>query len=317
MQLVRHTDEIPPTSHPVVLAMGCFDGVHLGHQAVISTAVQQAEALRGEAWVFTFSPHPAKVLNPEHAPPLISAPPCRLRTFEALGVRGVIEIPFDRHYAHTAPDLFLTHLREKIPTLAGVVCGWDWSFGYRAAGTFDTLQKMCTAHGLSATAIQPVLIDGQRVSSTRVRQAVAEGNIPLAAQLLGRPVRLFGTVVKGHCVGRTLGYPTANIDPLNELLPGAGVYCARTRVAERWIGSAVFVGQRKTFHCAEHVVESHLLDFEGELYGRELEIVLLQKIRDPQRFDSRAALVAQIGKDLSAIRAHLNTHGARQALRSK
>ena len=227
---VRKPEEIPQTDKPVVLAMGCFDGVHVGHQKVIATAVEQAKARGGEAWIYTFNPHPAKVLSSETAPPLISAPTCRMRQFEALGVYGVIELPFDKTIAHIAPEEFLSDLRKTLPTLSGIVCGTDWSFGYKAHGKFQALEKFCAQHGMTATAVPPVLFNGERVSSTHVRQAVREGNIPFAEQLLGRPFSIFGTVVKGRGVGRALGFPTANVEPENELLPSPGVYAAWTRL---------------------------------------------------------------------------------------
>ena len=284
MQRVRNILEIPATSLPVVLAMGCFDGVHIGHQKVISTAVEQAKACGGEAWVFTFNPHPAKVLSPETAPPLISVETCRMRQFEALGVHGVIAVPFDKTFAHTDPDAFLSNLWEKLPTLRGIVCGTDWSFGYKARGKFQTLEKLCSGHGITATAIPPVLFDGERISSTHIRQAVRSGDIPLAEQMLGRPFCIFGTVVQGRGVGRGLGFPTANIAHENELLPPPGVYAAWTRLQtadRRPQLSAVFIGERKTFGDPEPVIESYLLDFAGDLYGQPIEACLVKK--NPRR----------------------------------
>jgi riboflavin kinase/FMN adenylyltransferase len=322
MKRISNILDLPKTDRPIVLAMGCFDGVHIGHQKVISTAVEQAAACGGEAWVFTFNPHPAKVLVPEKAPPLISAPPCRLRKFEKLGLHGVIEIPFDQTYAHTKPETFLSNLWKKMPTLRGIVCGTDWSFGYHAAGHFQTLEKLCAEHRITATAIPPVLCDGEKISSTTIRKAIADGNIPLAEKLLGRPFSLFGTVVAGEKVGRKLGFPTANIDPLNELLPGNGIYAAWTRIQKTEdrgqrtekessvIGppssalypSAVFIGPRETFGCQQHVIESHLLDFDGDLYGQAIEVCLVKKIRGATPFPSKEALREQIGKDIAQIR---------------
>jgi riboflavin kinase/FMN adenylyltransferase len=328
MFLIKQISKLPQTDRPIVLAMGCFDGVHIGHQKVIDTAVEQAKARGGEAWVFTFSPHPAKVLSPETAPPLISAEACRLRQFEALGVHGVIVIPFDKSFAHTEPEQFLSNLWKKLPTLIGIVCGTDWSFGYKARGKFQTLEKLCAEHGITATAVQPVLFAGERVSSTYIRQAVHDGNIPLAEAMLGRPFCIFGTVVKGRGVGRELGFPTANVGPENELIPASGVYAAYTRVQSSEFRvrnsepdlasdlrpptsgypSAVFIGKRKTFGDHEPVVEVYLLDFEGILYGKQIEVCLVKKVRDVAPFSSKEALSAQIGKDVTQIRGILTGH---------
>ena len=343
MLILTDISNLPDNNKPVTLAMGCFDGVHVGHQKVISTAVEQAEKLGGEAWVYTFNPHPAKVLVPEKAPPLISAEPCRLRQIEALGVQGIIETPFTREFAALPPDAFLNDLIAKAPSLAGVVCGQDWSFGCRAAGNFpeseaidhfaeskimttgnvSTLETFGKQHGFSVTAVAPVMDGEYKISSTTIRKAIVDGNIPMAAKLLGRPFTLFGKVVEGKKVGRELGYPTANIDPDNELLPGNGVYAAYTllqtsdisdqksevsrptsdlRPLISKIPSAVFVGTRETFGCQQHVIESHLLDFDGDLYGKTLEVVLIEKTRDIHPFPSREALIEQIKKDIDQVR---------------
>lgn len=309
MKRVKNSSELSQTERPVVLAMGCFDGVHIGHQKVISTAVEQARHLSGDAWVYTFHPHPAKVLCPDKAPPLISAEACRLRQFAALGVAGVIEVPFDRAFAQIEPDTFLAALWQDLPMLRGVVCGADWSFGYKARGTFQTLDAFCRQHGITATAVPPVLSNGERVSSTHIRQAVRDGNIPAAERLLGRPFSIFGTVVSGRGIGRGLGFPTANLDPDNELIPASGVYAAYTKVPGSGISpqtaefpSAVFIGERKTFNDPDPVIESYLFDFDQDLYGQRVEVQLVQKIRDVEPFPSREELVAQIARDVARIR---------------
>jgi riboflavin kinase/FMN adenylyltransferase len=302
MKLVKNISEIPQTGNPVILAMGCFDGVHIGHQKVISTAVDQAKACGGEAWIYTFNPHPAKVLVPDKAPPLISAPPCRLRQFEILGVHGIIEIPFDLAFAQIEPENFLSNLWKNIPSLQGIVCGIDWSFGRRASGKFQTLETFCNKHGLTATAVHPVLYHGEKISSTHIRKAVQTGHIQLAEQMLGRPFSLFGKVIPGRKIGRELGFPTANIEPLNELIPAPGVYAARTRMGNREFPSAVFIGTRSTFDDHDPVIESYLLNFDGDLYGQTIEICLVEKTRDAEPFPSKDALIEQIQKDVLLIK---------------
>ncbi len=326
MHLIKNISEIPKTGRPIVLAMGCFDGVHVGHQKVISTAVEQAAARGGEAWVYTFNPHPAKVLVPEKAPPLISAEPCRLRQMKALGIAGVIETPFTREFAALPPETFLSNLCADAPTLSGIVCGQDWSFGYKARGNFQTLETFGEQHGFTATAVAPVMDGDHKISSTTIRNAVSEGNIPLAEQLLGRPFSLFGTVVKGHGIGRGLGFPTANIEPLNELIPAPGIYAAYTRVQSsafsvqrselkncelgtaNWElhASAVFIGERKTFNDTVPVIESYLLDFDRDLYGQLLEVCLVEKIRDVHPFPTQEALIKQIENDVAQVRERLH-----------
>ncbi len=306
MKVVHDIIDISHTNQPIVLAMGCFDGVHIGHQKVISTAVEHAKKLNGEAWVYTFDPHPAKLLRPDKAPPLISAETCRIRQIEALGVQGIIETPFTQEFAKLTPDLFLTDLCAKAPTLAGITCGKDWSFGYRASGNFQTLKTFGDLHGFTAIAVEPIMDGEYKVSSTTIRQAILDGNIPLAEKLLGRPFSLFGTVVPGKKIGRELGYPTANIDPENELLPSPGIYTALTLLGNQPIDSAVFIGSRQTFACDQHVVESHLINYSGDLYGQALEVILIEKIRDAAPFPSREALIEQIRIDIEVIQERLN-----------
>lgn len=311
---VKDISEIPETDQPIILAMGCFDGLHIGHQQVIQTAIDQAAQNNGQAWVYTFNPHPAKVLNPDRVPPLISAETCRLRKLSAMGIHGIISVPFCKEYAHITPGDFLSGLWNEIPTLAGIVCGFDWSFGHRAAGNFQFLEQQCREHGITATAVAPVLFNGERVSSTQIRKAISDGDIPLAEQLLGRPFSLFGTVTKGHGIGKKLGYPTANIDPENELLPSPGIYAGYTMIQNagpgtsqaRPIPSAIFIGERKTFDDDEHVIESHLIDFEGDLYNQPLELSLSRKIRGVHAFASTEELIEQIKIDVSEIRALLH-----------
>ena len=307
MFIATDSKQIDAQGRPVVLAMGCFDGVHIGHQKVISTAVELAQQQNGTAWVFTFSPHPAKLLRPDIAPPLISAETCRIRRLKALGVAGMIEIPFTHEFAERTADDFLSELCTDLPTLAGVVCGEDWSFGKKAEGTIDSLHQYGKEHGFTAYSVQPVMDGDAKISSTTIRHAIAEGNLSVAEKLLGRPFSLFGKVVHGQKIGRELGYPTANIDPDNELLPGNGVYAAHTRVNGKCIQSAVFIGMRQTFNCNQHVIESHLLDFSEDLYDQSLEVVLYKKMRDIGPFPSREALIQQIEIDIVQIRSVLDS----------
>ena len=335
MKRIKNSSEVPQTEKPIVLAMGCFDGIHIGHQKVISTAVEQAQALGGEAWLFTFNPHPAKVLCPENAPPLISAEPCRLRQIEALGITGVIEIPFTLAFARLPPKTFLKDLCNTLPTLAGITCGQDWSFGYKAQGHLQLLEQFGTQHHFTVTAVPHVQCDGEKISSTLIRHAITQGNIPLAEKRLGRPFSIFGTVIHGEKIGRQLGFPTANVEPQNELIPADGVYAAWTRInrptskvddprsdnrkphtpnpklqtanapPSLLLPSAVFIGARETFANPHPVIESHLLHFDGDLYGQTIEVCLIEKIRNIAPFDSKEALIQQIKEDIAQIKTRL------------
>ncbi|MFA5688403.1 MAG: riboflavin biosynthesis protein RibF [Kiritimatiellales bacterium] len=306
MLVVDNISKLPKNGRPVVLAAGCFDGVHTGHAKVIQTAVQFARDNSGDAWIYTFNPHPVKILSPAVAPELITPLELRRRQFEKTGAAGVIEIPFDTSCAGIPPEKFLSDLKTGIPALAGIVCGTDWSFGACAGGTFTMLEKFCAQHGIAAIAVPAVLSGGERISSKRIRELIRAGQLPAAEKLLGHPFCISGTVIEGNHIGRELGFPTINLQSDNELIPAAGVYAARARVQSAASGvqsfsAAVFIGMRKTFHDDTPVIEAHLLNFSGDLYGQHVELYLIEKIRDIIFFSSREALIEQIGKDIGRI----------------
>ncbi|MBM4152406.1 MAG: bifunctional riboflavin kinase/FAD synthetase, partial [Kiritimatiellaceae bacterium] len=205
---------------------------------------------------------------------------------------------------------FLVALREGLPQLRGIVCGADWSFGFKALGKFNDLEQFCLQHGLTATAVAPVLFQGERISSTHVRQAIRDGNVLYAGQLLGRSFSLAGTVVPGRAIGRELGYPTANIASDKELIPAPGIYAAYTSIEASLEDcdsvdrhpSAVFIGERSTFQDTEPVIESYLLDFQGDLYGRSIEVYFVEKIRDVYPFSSKEQLIEQMARDVVQVR---------------
>lgn len=305
MKVLHHVEQ--PRDCPVVIAAGCFDGVHLGHQAVIGQAVNQAKALGGEAWVLTFDPHPARFLNPNTAPPLLSSQEMMFRHFEELGVAGVFMIPFTREFAGMPPEDFANDLATSIPKLAGFVVGSDWRFGRRAAGNVDLLTELWQPRGIAVTGVAAVTYEGERISSTRIRHAILSGELKTAAGLLNRPFGVFGTVVHGREVGRELGFPTANIDVQNEVEPPPGIYAAVALFDGASHPAAAYVGSRKTFHNIgdENVLEVHLLDFEGRIYDKAVEVQFLEKVREDIAFESVEALTIQIALDIDKIRSIL------------
>lgn len=308
MRTVTRLDEFRSANRPVVLAAGAFDGVHLGHQAVIARAIGRARDAGGEAWVMTFDPHPLKILKPDAAPAMLTSTPHKLRILHNLGVDGCAVLPFTPAFAAIEPDGFLQHLQASAPTLAAVVVGQNWTFGRRAAGTTDMLRRFGETGGFAVDIVTGVTdANGDVISSTRVRRAVAGGRIADAAAMLGRPFSMYGTVIHGTQLGRKLGYPTANVDPHNEVRPPAGIYAVRVRVEDRIYGGAAFL----TAHPDPRkgppdVVEVHLLDADLDLYDREIEVFFIRHLRDEWRFDSIEALKAQIALDCSAARAALH-----------
>jgi len=304
MRIIHALEEFGNGSAPVFLAAGCFDGLHVGHRAVIQVAIDQAQACNGEAWVFTFNPHPAKVLNPDRAPPLIYSVEQLLRNLQTMGVHGCILQPFTLDFMRQEPTTFLDSLCKSIPLLAGISVGEDWSFGKNRSGTAETLRKFCTSRGVQFSAMQPVCWRGERISSTRIRNAIKLGRLDDAQQMLGHPVTVAGHVIHGETIGRRLGFPTANIDPENEILPPRGIYAAWMRFGRQTGKAAAYIGHRETFHKNKpQVLEVHLLDQDDiDLYGQFVEVNFVKYVRADRVFPDADSLQKQIRIDLDNIR---------------
>lgn len=304
MKIIHALEEFHEPDIPVILAAGCFDGIHIGHAAVIQKAIEQAKAIGGEAWVFTFHPHPAKVLMPDRAPPLIFTVEQQSLALQNMGVDGCILQPFTTDFMQQEPIDFFNNLCICIPKLAGISVGKDWSFGRNRAGNAELLTKLCGERGMSFSALSEVQWNEERVSSTRIRDAIKLGHLGDATGMLGRPVSTIGKVVHGEKIGRKLGYPTANIDPENEMLPPRGIYAAELRVGNNRYNAAAYIGHRETFHENEpQVLEVHLIDETGlDLYDQRVEVSYIEYIRGDEVFEDADALKKQIDADISAIR---------------
>jgi riboflavin kinase / FMN adenylyltransferase len=283
------------------ICLGNFDGVHLGHQALFAEAAQH-----GPLVALTFHPHPGKVLQPQLAPRLIVSQARKLELLEGCGVQAVIVQPFSTEYARTTPEVFEASLLDGVGART-VVVGYDFTYGTRRAGTVQSLERAASARGAQVKTVPAVSIEGVVVSSSKIREYVLEGRVEAAARLLGRPFDLDGPVVPGAGRGRTIGFPTANVDTTNELRPAAGVYAVRARVLGEagagWHGGAANIGVKPTFGGGELTIEAHLFDFSGDLYGRQLRVEFLERLRPEKRFASVSELSSQIGRDLEAARA--------------
>jgi riboflavin kinase/FMN adenylyltransferase len=283
------------------LCLGNFDGVHKGHRALFDEARRH-----GPVVAVTFSPHPGKVLKPELAPRCIVTLARKLELFEEAGVAAAIVQPFTVEYAKTTPGAFEAALFAGVKA-GWVVVGYDFTYGAGRAGTVQTLEQAARAHGAGVSVVPAVALDGVVVSSSKIREYILEGRVEAAAQLLGRPFDLDGVVVPGAGRGRTIGFPTANIDTPNELRPAPGVYAVRVRVqAERpgpFVGGAANIGVKPTFGGTEVTIEAHLLDFQEDLYGKKVRVQFLERLRGEKRFGSASELAGQIARDLEAARA--------------
>lgn len=300
MQIVNTLDAVQTGPAPIVLAAGFFDGVHRGHQRVLRHAVAAAREQGGSAWVLTLDAHPLKVLQPEVAPRMLTATKHKLALFQALGIDGCILLPFTTAAAHEAADVFLQRLSRTLPGLQRILVGENWRFGRGAKGTVAMLRQVAAHSGWQAQIVDPLYEDGEPVSSTRIRRLIEAGALDAARRLLGRPYSVLGTVVSGRRIGRRLGFPTANVDPHNEVLPPLGVYAVHIPLAGRVYQGVLNRGRRPTFAGKgpeEILLEAHLVGFSGDLYGKDLEIFFETRIRDEQAFQGIDALAEQIARD--------------------
>lgn len=293
---------------PVVLAIGVFDGVHRGHQAVIERCLEEARRLIGVSAVLTFHPHPAKIVRPESAPLLLTTEEQDRERFEKIGVELCVTIDFDEHIREMGAEDFLKLLLKSCPTLRAVVVGHDWHFGRERDGNFAVLKTFCDRHGLTAIQVAPVVdaSTGEIISSTRIRKLIGEGRLEDAARLLGRPYAIEAAVVSGDGRGKHLGFPTANLETANEMLPPAGVYAVRVTLGPTAWRGAMNIGFRPTVDFqpkAAQVLEVHLLDFSGDMVGRTVGVEFRARLRDEKKFSGPAELSAQIARDVEAVRA--------------
>jgi riboflavin kinase/FMN adenylyltransferase len=296
-----------------VLTIGNFDGIHVGHRAILDTVVARARALAGTAVVYTFDPHPRKVLAPERAPKLLTTLEQRVELLGEAGVDVVVVERFTPEFARTDADRFI---RERIHARirpVEVYVGYDFHFGRDREGSLRLLGELGPRLGFSVTIIPEVVVDDGDVNSTRIRELLGEAQVERANAMLGRPYSIRGRIGRGDARGRTLGFPTANVEPESEILPAPGVYAGRLRLldaGEPAAGSGwpavTNVGTRPTFRDGGEVLaEAHLLGFSGDLYGRRVELSFVAHLRAEQRFPSVDALRRQIGADVEDARRRL------------
>ncbi|MBN1556974.1 MAG: riboflavin biosynthesis protein RibF [Lentisphaerae bacterium] len=321
MKVYTDWNQVPRPRAPVVLAAGFFDGVHRGHRRVLGRTCAAASRAGGRAWVLTFDTHPLKVLHPGAAPRLLTAWPHKRLLLRRSGVEACLALPFSRALARLEPEVFIQRLHAHLPSLARVVVGRDWRFGQGGRGTPATLAGAGRRLGFAVDRVPSVLYRGDAVSSTRIRDAVQGGRLDDAAAMLDRPFSVLGTVVRGRGRGRRLDCPTANLDIHNETLPPEGAYTVLAVAAERGrrIRDGVLnLGVRPTFggRAGPPVLELHLLDYRGTLYGRNLEVFFVSRLRGERTFPSAEALRAQLRRDVSDAHAVLrHAAGARKKVK--
>lgn len=290
-----------------VVTLGAFDGVHRGHQALIRAACAAAARHQVPALGFTFHPHPARTLAPEHAPELLMSVPERASLMRRFGLDAVVVQTFDAAFSQITADAFVEDYLVARLRPRTLVVGFNFRYGKERLGDLERLRASGARLGFDVEVVSPVEVEGSVCSSTRVRGLLRDGEVEAVARLLGREHALTGVVVNGDARGRTLGFPTANVQPDADLLPKAGVYASRLRIdgEAQWRASVTNIGRRPTFNGGHVTIETHVLDFDGDLYGRRVHVALASRLRDERRFDGLGALTAQLGQDVAAARVSL------------
>jgi riboflavin kinase/FMN adenylyltransferase len=304
MNVIHSANELGNGSRKTCLAIGVFDGVHLGHQQIIRQTVADARQHDAIALVITFDRHPSTVVAPDRVRPLIYSLPQKLAAIESLGADTLLLIHFDRAFSGQSGEAFIRGLARDLGKIQSICVGADFVFGCQRSGNVALLKKLGDELGFTVHGLAAVSLDNQIVSSTRIREAIRSGNLDAASQMLGRPYAISGRVIAGDGVGRKLGFPTANLDAIGLVLPPNGVYLGLAKIEKKSQPVALNIGVRPTLATGgpQLRVEAHLLDFSGDLYGRELEIEIGEKLRDERKFGSLEELKAQIAKDVAGAK---------------
>ena len=289
-----------------IVTVGVFDGLHIGHQAVIQQVLTQSEKFNLASLVLTFDPPPLAFLAPERCPPALTTLSKKIEILEQLGVDGVVFARFDAYLQQMSPDAFVQQVLLQRLHAKQVIIGYDWQFGKGRSGNAEALKQLGDQYQFGVMIVGPVQLHGMPVHSTRVREAIAGGNLNLVSDLLGRRYSIMGEIVQGDGRGRKIGFPTANIDAGNQMLPPSGVYAIQVKLEGCMFNGVMNMGTRPTFDGEEFQIETHLFDFEQMVYGKKMEIFCIEKIRDERRFPNPEILVNQIKQDVATAKAILN-----------
>ena len=298
MQRIRSIDELPAGLRGGAVAIGNFDGVHLGHASIVARLIQQAAAISGPSIVLTFDPHPVSLLRPQQAPQRLATTDRKLELLEQLGVDAVVTYPTDQQLLELTAEEFFESIIVAGLDARAIVEGPNFAFGRDRAGTIEILEHLCQQQGIVLDVVEPLEMDGGIVSSSRLRQLIGEGQVETANSMLTRPYRVRGMIQQGAGRGREIGFPTANLADLSTLLPADGVYAGHGYVKGQSWPAAVNIGTNPTFDDATAKFEVHLVGFSGRLYGEMMDLDLLGHLRDVRRFENREQLQSQIEEDV-------------------
>jgi riboflavin kinase/FMN adenylyltransferase len=306
MKIYRSLMDKALKTKPRSIAIGIFDGVHLGHQKILKSALTEARKRKIGLCVVTFDPHPEKILNPRgRSPKILMSLDHRLSLLKSFGVDEVLVIPFNAEIANITHDDFLIKILIGRLGMRSLSVGQDFRFGKKAMGDIAYLKQRSKELSYGFFAAKPVLFRRHAISSTRIRQEIEAGHLVDASKMLGRAVSVSGTVVRGHGRGEALGFPTANLNPHHETLPPAGVYAAFGFVGRHKLKGVVHIGKRPTFGESDPSLEAHFLQFHRTIYGKTVELIFVKLLRTTRRFSSANALKMAIQRDISRAGVHL------------
>lgn len=303
MLIFTNEEKQIPRMPSLCLTLGIYDGVHLGHQKIIRRVVERAKEIGGMSCVVTFDPHPREVLIPDTAPDLLTSTKKKIELLEALGLDAVCLIRFTREFAQVEARKFVKDFLINTLRTRAIVEGYDWRFGKGRKGDVELLREIGKDNGYEVEQVDGVVIDGQVVSSTLIRELVLEGNLDKAAAYLGREYSITGDIVEGSRMGREIGFPTANIEPHHEAIPPNGIYAVRVDVAGERKNGTLNIGVRPTVtEEKKRTIEVHIMDFYRDIYNEEIEVTFVERLRDEKKFPSVEALTDQIKKDVEKAR---------------
>src|SRR3989442_2321649 len=310
-----HGTENADIARPAVLTLGVFDGLHLGHQLIMKTVVDRARAISAVPTVITFEPHPRAVLHPESAPPLLQTLDQKIEAMGVLGIEQTIVIHFDHAFSQIRAEDFLRDVVVERLHAKEVYLGRGFFFGHNREGNIDLLRSVSSKLGFVADEVPEVRLRGKRIGSTLIRELLTQGRVNLARRMLGRPYGVEGPVVRGAARGVNLGFATANLQPHNRVIPRGGVYVTATLIAGQWRRSVTNIGMRPTFGDAtEPSVETHVMNWSGDLYGDVLRVRFLHRVRDEKKFGSIGELKSQIARDVGRANQYFERAGVRGSL---
>jgi riboflavin kinase / FMN adenylyltransferase len=304
MEILQSIPDLERFTGPLFLAIGVFDGVHRGHQTVISTSADHARAANGTPVVVTFDPHPEKVLRPAQAPHLLTATQHKIAAIRELGVDHLLVINFDKSFAATEPEDFVQQLVIHSKPLREICVGHEWTFGKNRRGNLEFLKALGAQFRFEVVGVPPVKANSEVVSSTAIRKAIECGDFAKAAAMLGREYTILGTVTRGDSLGKKIGFPTANLSAHSEQFPPNGVYAAKAKIDDQLYGGVINLGVRPTIAAgkSERILEIHLFDFDRDIYGTDIEVRFLKFLRPEKKFENIDALVQQIRRDSEEAR---------------